>query len=102
MASRVWSACGAALVLIVIGAAVSAALGHDLVRLRSEHARPAASVPGGPIVVTDLGKTFHRPGCLFLHGPARAVTAVEAIRAGYTPCVRCMINDASGHREEAR
>jgi len=90
MASRVWSACVTVLFLIVIAAAFSATEGGALARLRSDHARPAASAPDGAIVVTALGKTFHRQGCRFIHGPAKVVTAADAIGEGYTPCVRCM------------
>ena len=41
------------------------------------------------------GKTFHVPGCKYLHqhegaGEVRLVAASEAIREGYVPCVRCL------------
>ncbi len=61
--------------------------------LRSEHARQGASIPPNmPVVVSAHGRAFHVPGCTFIHDPAtaRTIPAHEAIRAGYTPCVRCM------------
>ena len=76
MAKRVWIVSAAAFALIVLAAAGSAALSRSLAQLRTDHARPAAYAPGGPIVVTALGKTFHRPGCGLIHGPAQTVTAV--------------------------
>jgi hypothetical protein len=49
------------------------------------------------------GKTFHVPGCKYLHqhehagegknknkDEVRLVAASEAIREGYVPCVRCL------------
>lgn len=96
MARRVWIALGAALVLAALVVAGSAALSRTLAHLRTAHARPVADIPGGPIVVTALGKTFHRPKCGFIHGPARPVSAAEAIREGYTPCIRCMKGWALG------
>ncbi len=41
-------------------------------------------------VIVDGGKTFHVPGCPFMHGKYRMVTPEEAIREGYNPCNRCM------------
>ena len=41
------------------------------------------------------GKTFHVPGCRYLHKHERTknvrlIAASEAIREGYVPCVRCL------------
>jgi len=61
--------------------------------LRSEHAYPGSGVPPGlMVVVADSGKTFHVPGCRFIHDKARlrTIAAAEAIREGFVPCVRCM------------
>lgn len=96
MARRVWIASAAALILAALVVAGSAALSRTLAQLRTGHARPVAYLPGGPIAVTELGKTFHRPKCGFIHGPARAISAAEAIREGYTPCIRCMKKWALG------
>ena len=61
--------------------------------LRSEHARSGHGVPPGMMVIvaTD-GKTFHVHGCPFIHDKAhlQTITAGQAMREGYVPCVRCM------------
>jgi hypothetical protein len=60
---------------------------------RSAHARPGTGVPPDMmVVVTDGAKTFHVAGCPFIHDKAhlRTVASREALREGYSPCVRCM------------
>jgi hypothetical protein len=44
------------------------------------------------VVVAADGKTFHTPVCTFIHDKVslRTLTAREAQREGYAPCVRCM------------
>jgi len=66
-------------------------------QLRSEHAEPGSGVPPEMMVeIATDGKTFHAPGCKYLHehdgagNSARMVTAAEAMREGYVPCVRCL------------
>ena len=61
--------------------------------LRSEHAQPAVGIPPGMmVVVAEEGRTFHVPGCKFIHDKAnlRTIAASEAIREGYAPCIRCL------------
>lgn len=58
--------------------------------LRSEHSQPARRGPEGMVAVAAKGKTFHVPGCTFLHGESELEPSAEAIREGYSPCVRCM------------
>jgi anti-sigma factor RsiW len=61
--------------------------------LRSEHADPGSGVPPElMVVVADDGKTFHVPGCRFIHDQARlrTIAAAQAMREGFAPCVRCM------------
>ncbi|MGD0823409.1 MAG: zf-HC2 domain-containing protein [Terriglobales bacterium] len=61
--------------------------------LRSELAQPARGVPPDMLVVVSTdGKTFHVPGCRFIHDKAhiQIIQAREAMREGYAPCVRCM------------
>ncbi len=88
-----WMVAAAATVLVAGGfeLARSSVSGHP--EQRSEHARPGDHVPPEMIVVvaTD-GKAFHVPGCPFIHDKARlrSITAGEAMRQGYVPCVRCM------------
>jgi methylphosphotriester-DNA--protein-cysteine methyltransferase len=44
------------------------------------------------VVVSAGAKDFHVPGCDVIHNKdkIRTLTAKEAIREGYVPCVRCM------------
>ena len=61
--------------------------------LQSEHAQPATGVPPDMAVVVSIaGKIFHRPGCKFIldKDNTQTMTASEAMRAGFTPCIRCM------------
>jgi hypothetical protein len=91
----VWSAWlvpAAAMVLIAGGIRIasSATVPHPL---RSEHAQPARNIPPDMIVVvSDGAKDFHRPGCPVIHNKdqERTLTAQDAIRQGYVPCVRCL------------
>jgi hypothetical protein len=61
--------------------------------LQSEHAQPGHNIPPDMVVVVSTGaKDFHLPGCDVIHNKnkIRTLTAKEAIREGYVPCVRCM------------
>jgi len=61
--------------------------------LRSEKAQPGYRVPPDMmVVVSDHGKSFHAAACPLIQEQAklRTITAAEASREGYTPCVRCM------------
>jgi len=60
--------------------------------LRSEHAQSGTGVPPDmTVAVSTEGKTFHAPGCRFIHDKDfQKIAASEAIRQGYAPCVRCM------------
>jgi len=61
--------------------------------LLSEHAQPGRNIPPEMLVVVSEGaKEFHRPGCDVIHNKdkVRTLTAKEAIREGYVPCVRCL------------
>ncbi len=89
MAFRMWL--GTILILVVLAAGLSgiARRSFSAGDLRSRHSEPAARVPSGQVVITEHGKTFHKPGCRYLHGKAEIVDAPEAVRKGYSPCVRC-------------
>ena len=72
-------------------------------QLRSELAQPGTNVPPEMmVVVADDGKLFHAgAACPLLHDKAhlRTMTASEARREGYTPCVQCMkkyLNESAG------
>ena len=70
---------------------------------RSEHAQPGEHIPRNlAVVVENTGKLFHVAGCPFIktEGGVRSVTAEEALKEGYTPCVRCLrkyLDTAQGH-----
>jgi hypothetical protein len=72
--------------------------------LQSQHAQPGINIPPDMVVVVSAGaKDFHVPGCGVIHNKdkIRTLTAKEAIREGYVPCVRCMrkyLQTASGTR----
>ena len=57
---------------------------------RAQMSQPARRLPERLVAVADGGKTFHVPGCPYMHGKYRMVTPDEAIREGYAPCNRCM------------
>lgn len=80
--------------------------------LRSALADPAKrSIPPDMVViVSEEGKLFHVSGCAFIHDKThlRTMPASQAIREGYSPCVRCLREyqalkspQAAGHVEEA-
>src|SRR5215469_6822516 len=88
-----WMVAAAATVLVAgsIELARSSVFSHSAPR--SEHAQPGNGVPPDMmVVVAKDGKTYHVAGCPFIHDKARlqTITAGEAMREGYTPCVRCM------------
>jgi hypothetical protein len=61
--------------------------------LRSEHAQSGYGIPPDMVVVVTQGaKLFHVPGCEVIHNKdkQRTLTAKEATREGYVPCLRCM------------
>jgi hypothetical protein len=88
-----WMVAAAAAVLVVGSFEVGNSSSFVPPALRSKLAEPAAAVPGDlMVVVSEDGKTFHAAGCRFLHDKAklRTITASQALREGYAPCVRCM------------
>jgi len=87
-----WLVPVAALALIAGGLrwANSLTVAHPL---RSEHAQAGHNIPPEMrVVVSEGAKEFHVPGCDFIHNKekVRTLTAKEAMREGYVPCVRCM------------
>jgi len=75
--------------------------------LKSEHAQSGHGIPPDMVVVVTEGtKLFHVPGCEVIHNKdkQRTLTAKEAMREGYVPCLRCMrkyLNVAGARRAEA-
>ena len=87
-----WLVPVAALALIAGGLRVANSLTTGPT-LRSEHAQPGQGIPPDMlVVVTPDAKIFHVAGCEFIHNKdkERTLTAKEAIREGYVPCLRCM------------
>lgn len=100
--ARTWWATAIAAGLIAALLVASEARPGRLPVLMSKHSEPARRVPESLVVITDDGKTFHVPGCKYIHGRQRTVTAAEAIREGYAPCVRCEHALLVGMRQGAR
>ena len=88
-----WMVAAAAAVLVAGSVELTRSSVFSHPEPRSEHAQPGNGVPPDlMVVVATDGKTFHVPGCPFIHDKARlqTITARKAIREGYVPCVRCM------------
>jgi Putative zinc-finger len=86
-----WMVAAAAACLIV--GTIEVASAFRTPELRSEHAQPGNGVPPNMmVVVSEDGKLFHLAGCKFIHekNKLRTITAAEASREGYSPCVRCL------------
>jgi hypothetical protein len=75
---------------LAASAVCAAALDRLVPRPLSEMSQPARRLPRRLVAIVDGGKMFHAPGCPFMHGTYRMVTAEEALREGYAPCTRCM------------
>lgn len=87
-----WLVPVAALALIVGGVRIANSLAAPP-PLQSKMAQPGLGIPPDmQVVVSDGAKVFHVAGCEFIHNKdkVRTLTAKEAIREGYTPCLRCM------------
>jgi hypothetical protein len=88
-----WMVAAAAACLVVGTIEVARSSAFHSPELRSEHAQPGIGVPPDMmVVVSEDGKLFHVAGCEFIHEKTklRTITAAEASRQGYSPCVRCM------------
>jgi hypothetical protein len=87
-----WLVPVAALALIVGGLRVANSL-TITPQLKSQHAQPGHNIPPDmQVVVSDDAKLFHAAGCDFIHNKDKqhTLTAREAMRKGYVPCLRCM------------
>jgi len=88
-----WMVAAAAAMVVAGGFEVAKSLSSSRSGLRSAHAQPGHAVPPDMMVVLyPDGKTFHVAGCTYIHGKTnlQTVTAREAGREGYVPCVRCL------------
>jgi len=90
MSIRVWGLSLLASTLIFAALALSFTTERNVPRLRQQHAEPAVSIPAVTVAVAAEGNTFHDPSCKYIHGKPEMITAEEAVRRGYNPCVRCM------------
>lgn len=87
-----WLVPAAALLLFVGGLRVASSLSVSP-QLKSEHAQSGREIPPDMLVVVSAdAKIFHVPGCDFIHNKdkVRTLTAKEAMKEGYVPCLRCM------------
>jgi hypothetical protein len=81
----------AALILFAGGLRVASSLASP--PLISKLAQPGHNIPPDMLVLVSEGsKVFHVAGCPFIHNKdkVQTLTAKEAIREGYVPCMRCM------------
>jgi len=88
-----WLVPVAALALFVGGLRVANSLTDGQRPLQSEHAQAGHDIPPDMLVVVSAdAKLFHAPGCGVIHNKdkERTLTAKEAMREGYVPCLRCM------------
>ncbi len=94
-----WMGAAAATVLLAGIFEMNKSSNSTQTSLRSQHAQPATGIPPDMAVVVSMaGKIFHRPGCKFIFEKdndndkdnTKTLTAREAMRAGFTPCIRCM------------
>lgn len=87
-----WLVPVAALALITAGVWLT----NSWTNARREQSQMAAIERNIPpemqVVVSDGAKLFHVAGCDYIHNKdkVRTITAKEAIREGYTPCLRCL------------
>jgi hypothetical protein len=88
-----WMVAAAAASLVAGVIEVARASKFSRPELRSEQAQPGNKVPPDmQVVISKDGRIFHRSGCPFIHDKTRVetMTARDAMREGYAPCVRCM------------
>jgi hypothetical protein len=94
-ARSLWILAVAAAALVAGGLTLGNSSAFKQPDLRSHLALPSSGIPPAlMVVVSDDGKVFHLPGCKFLHkhddeSPV-LMTAADALRKGYAPCVRCL------------
>jgi Putative zinc-finger len=89
-----WIVAVAAAALVVGGVAV----GNSVFRqpdTKSPLSQSPHGIPPSLIVyVSDDSRVFHVPGCKYLHKhddqPPKQMTASDAMKQGYVPCVRCL------------
>lgn len=88
--SRGWLVGLAAAAAVAALFLIASAQNHFAPQPRAQMSQPVRRMPQELVAVVDGGKTFHRPGCRYMHGKYHMVTPEEAIREGYSPCIYCM------------
>lgn len=73
--------------LVGLDAAITRTIAPGLL---TEHSHPAMKAPARMVAVVAGGKTFHDPSCKYMHGTPQMMSAEDAIKKGYSPCIRCM------------
>lgn len=91
----IWMMAIAATALVIGGLALGSATVFRQPELRSQLAQSPHGIPPNLIVyVSDDSRVFHAPGCKYLHKkddePPKQMSASEAMKQGYVPCVRCL------------
>ncbi|MGH9710030.1 MAG: zf-HC2 domain-containing protein [Candidatus Acidiferrales bacterium] len=85
-----WMVTLAATAAVAASFLVAAARGRNFPAPRSAMSQPTRHLPEVLVAVVAGGKMYHHPGCEFMHGQYRLMPAEEAVREGYSPCIRCM------------
>jgi hypothetical protein len=88
-----WMVAAAASLAVAGGIEIARSSVFSRTNLRSKHPRLSNRIPPDMmVIVAEDGKTFHVPGCPFLHDKTRlrTISARRAEQEGYAPCVRCM------------
>ncbi len=85
-----WALAVAAAILLTATVLVAQVRDRGTPQLRAAMARPVTERVKGLVVVADDTKVFHVAGCEFIHGMPHTMSAENAIREGFTPCVRCL------------
>jgi hypothetical protein len=75
---------------LAASALFAAVLDRFVPQPRQQMSQPARRLPQRLVAIVDGGKTFHVPGCPFMHGKYHMVTPEEAVHEGYAPCNRCV------------
>jgi hypothetical protein len=94
-AGALWMVAVAAGVLVIGGLTLGNSAVFRQPDVRSPLAQSPHGIPRGLMVaLSDDGRVFHVPGCKYLHKHddenPKLMTAEQAMRAGYVPCVRCL------------
>jgi hypothetical protein len=93
--TALWMLALAATALVVGGLALGSSFVFRQPEMRSPLAQSPHGVPPSLMVaVSDEGRVFHVPGCKYLHKHEgenpKLMTAEQALREGYAPCIRCL------------